>query len=59
VYDDYLERVVGRASTRLKVGAGTEPDVKVGPLIDPAALEKVERHVADAVDAVPELHLGG
>ncbi len=58
VYDEYLERVVAGV-TRLKVGAGTEPDVKVGPLIDPPALEKVERHVADALDRGAELHLGG
>ena len=58
VYDDYLERVMAGV-TRLKVGAGTEPDVKVGPLIDAPSLEKVERHVADAVDRGAELHLGG
>jgi succinate-semialdehyde dehydrogenase/glutarate-semialdehyde dehydrogenase len=58
VYDDYLERVVAGV-TRLKVGAGTEPDVKVGPLIDAPALEKVERHVADAVERGAELRLGG
>jgi succinate-semialdehyde dehydrogenase / glutarate-semialdehyde dehydrogenase len=33
--------------------------VKVGPLIDLPALEKVERHVADAIDRGAELHLGG
>jgi succinate-semialdehyde dehydrogenase / glutarate-semialdehyde dehydrogenase len=58
VYDAFLEKLVG-AVTRLTVGAGTEPDVKVGPLIDSPALEKVERHVADALDGGAELHLGG
>ena len=58
VYDEYLEKVVAGV-TRLKVGAGTEPDVKVGPLIDPAALEKVERHVENAADGGAEIHLGG
>jgi len=58
VYDEYLERLV-EGVTRLAVGLGTDPDVKVGPLIDPPALEKVERHVADALDAGAELHLGG
>ena len=33
--------------------------MKVGPLIDPAALDKVERHVADAIDRGAELLLGG
>jgi succinate-semialdehyde dehydrogenase/glutarate-semialdehyde dehydrogenase len=58
VYDDYLERVVAGV-TQLKVGAGTEPETKVGPLIDAPALQKVEHHVADAVDRGAELHLGG
>jgi succinate-semialdehyde dehydrogenase/glutarate-semialdehyde dehydrogenase len=58
VYEEFLERLV-EGVTRLKVGLGTEPDVKVGPLIDAPALEKVERHVADAVDRGAELHLGG
>jgi succinate-semialdehyde dehydrogenase / glutarate-semialdehyde dehydrogenase len=57
VYDDYLERLVAGV-TRLKVGAGVEPEVKVGPLIDEPALAKVD-HVADAVDGGAELHLGG
>ena len=58
VYDDYLERVVAGV-TQLKVGEGTEPETKVGPLIDAPALQKVEHHVADAVDRGAELHLGG
>ena len=58
VYDEYLERLVAGV-TGLKVGAGIEADVKVGPLIDEPALAKVERHVADAVESGAELHLGG
>jgi succinate-semialdehyde dehydrogenase / glutarate-semialdehyde dehydrogenase len=58
IYDAYLERLV-EAVTRLKVGAGTDPEVRVGPLIDPTALDKVERHVTDALARGGELHLGG
>ena len=58
VYDEYLEKLT-RGITRLKVGAGTEPDVNVGPLIDDTGLEKVERHVGDAVDRGADLRLGG
>jgi succinate-semialdehyde dehydrogenase/glutarate-semialdehyde dehydrogenase len=58
VYDAFLERLVA-AVTRLTVGAGTEPDAKVGPLIDPTALEKVERHVGNALEGGAELQLGG
>src|SRR5215213_6595521 len=32
----------------MKVGDGLEEDVTVGPLIEPRAIDKVERHVADA-----------
>ena len=58
VYDEYLEKLVA-AVTRLVVGAGTEPDVKVGPLIEAAALGKVERHVNDALEGGAEVQLGG
>jgi succinate-semialdehyde dehydrogenase / glutarate-semialdehyde dehydrogenase len=58
VHDDFLRRLT-EAVTRLKVGAGTEPDVNIGPLIDEQALAKVERHVADAVEAGAELLEGG
>jgi succinate-semialdehyde dehydrogenase / glutarate-semialdehyde dehydrogenase len=58
VHDEFLGRLT-EAVTALKVGAGTEPDVSVGPLIDDQALAKVERHVADAVAGGAELIAGG
>jgi succinate-semialdehyde dehydrogenase/glutarate-semialdehyde dehydrogenase len=58
VHDEFVERFV-REATELPVGNGTEPDTKVGPLIDRQAFEKVTRHVADAVDRGAELLLGG
>jgi succinate-semialdehyde dehydrogenase/glutarate-semialdehyde dehydrogenase len=58
VHDEFL-RGLTEAVTRLKVGAGTEPEVNVGPLIDDQALAKVERHVADALEGGAELLLGG
>jgi succinate-semialdehyde dehydrogenase / glutarate-semialdehyde dehydrogenase len=58
VHDDFLRRLT-EAVTALKVGAGTEPDVDVGPLIDEQALAKVERHVADALGGGAELLEGG
>ena len=33
----------------MKVGAGTEEGVTTGPLINKAAVEKVEEHIADAL----------
>lgn len=44
---------------QLKVGNGLEEDVLVGPLIEPKALEKVERHVADATEKGAAVALGG
>ncbi len=58
VHDEFLRRLT-EAVRALKVGAGTEPDVSVGPLIDDQALAKVERHVADALDGGAELVAGG
>jgi succinate-semialdehyde dehydrogenase / glutarate-semialdehyde dehydrogenase len=58
VHDEFLGRLT-EAVTALKVGAGTEQDVSVGPLIDDQALAKVERHVADALDGGAELVAGG
>src|SRR4051794_30262590 len=49
---------VGEAG-KLKVGNGLEPDTRVGPLIEQSAIDKVERHVGDAVDRGGELLLGG
>jgi succinate-semialdehyde dehydrogenase/glutarate-semialdehyde dehydrogenase len=58
IYDAYLERLV-EAVTKLKVGAGTERDVNVGPLIDAAGFAKVRRHVEDALEGGAELLVGG
>jgi succinate-semialdehyde dehydrogenase / glutarate-semialdehyde dehydrogenase len=58
VHDLFLRRLT-EAVTALKVGAGTEPEVSVGPLIDNQALAKVERHVADALAGGAELVTGG
>jgi succinate-semialdehyde dehydrogenase/glutarate-semialdehyde dehydrogenase len=58
VHDEFVRRLT-EAVKGLKVGAGTEPDVNVGPLIDEPALAKVERHVADALDRGAQLVIGG
>ena len=43
----------------LKVADGFTEGVQVGPLIDEPAIEKVEAHVADALDRGAELVTGG
>jgi succinate-semialdehyde dehydrogenase/glutarate-semialdehyde dehydrogenase len=58
VYDEFVARFTDRVRA-LKVGSGLEPDSTVGPLIERQAVEKVERHVADALDRGGELLVGG
>jgi succinate-semialdehyde dehydrogenase/glutarate-semialdehyde dehydrogenase len=58
IYDEFLTRFVAK-TTKLAVGPGTDPASEVGPLIDDQALEKVSRHVADALDRGAHLLLGG
>jgi succinate-semialdehyde dehydrogenase/glutarate-semialdehyde dehydrogenase len=48
VYDEFVEKFAGTVKA-LKMGNGFEDGVALGPLIEDAAVEKVERHVADAV----------
>ena len=47
VYDEFTARLA-RAVSALHVGDGLEGATDLGPLIDAAALAKVEEHVADA-----------
>ncbi|HEY0417038.1 MAG TPA: NAD-dependent succinate-semialdehyde dehydrogenase [Gaiellaceae bacterium] len=58
VYDEFVSRLTD-AVRGLQVGSGLEPETKVGPLIERQAVEKVERHVADALDRGGELLVGG
>src|SRR5215469_5370635 len=58
VYDAFAEKLVA-AVKKLKVGNGLEPDVDQGPLIDNAAVEKVEEHIQDAVSQGARVLLGG
>ncbi len=46
---DAFARKLAEAASALKVGPGSEEGVAVGPLIEAAAIEKVERHISDAV----------
>ena len=58
VYDDFLARFT-EAVRGLKVADGFAEGVNVGPLIDEPAVEKVERHVADAAARGAEVVVGG
>ncbi len=58
VYDAFAEKLVA-ATKKLKVGDGFEAGVTTGPLIDRNAVEKVERHLADATAKGGKVLLGG
>ena len=58
IFDAFAERLT-EAAAGLRVGLGTEPGVQVGPLIDEAALQKVQRHVDDAQERGGTLLTGG
>jgi len=58
VYDAFAERLA-RQVAKLKVGNGMEPGVTIGPLIDAAALRKVQEHVDDALALGARLATGG
>jgi len=58
VYDAFAAKLA-TAVKKLKVGPGLEDGVSQGPLIDQAALEKVEEHVADAKSKGAKVMLGG
>ncbi|AIV57862.1 NADP-dependent succinate-semialdehyde dehydrogenase [Burkholderia pseudomallei] len=58
VYDAFAEKLTA-AVAKLKVGLGTEAGVVQGPLINGAAVRKVEAHIADALDKGARVTTGG
>jgi succinate-semialdehyde dehydrogenase/glutarate-semialdehyde dehydrogenase len=63
VYDAFAKKLA-EAVAQMKVGNGTEDGVTTGPLINGAAVEKVQEHIEDAVAKGASVvsggkHLGG
>ncbi|MBA2722258.1 MAG: NAD-dependent succinate-semialdehyde dehydrogenase [Methylibium sp.] len=58
VYDAFVAKLAEKAET-IKVGNGFEAGIQQGPMIDAPALDKVERHVADALGKGAKLVIGG
>jgi len=58
VYDAFATKLADKVKS-FKVGAGTEPGVVIGPLIDEQGVQKVEKHVADALGKGAKTLLGG
>lgn len=58
IYDRFVRQLAEEVS-KLKVGNGMDEGVIVGPLIEAAAVEKVEEHVKDAVAKGGKIVTGG
>jgi len=58
IHDEFVEKLAAKVAA-LKVGSGFDDGVVQGPLIDMAAVEKVEEHVADAVAGGAKILTGG
>jgi succinate-semialdehyde dehydrogenase/glutarate-semialdehyde dehydrogenase len=58
VHDAFVARLAARVSA-LRVGDGAAEGTEIGPLIDMAAVEKVEEHLADALANGAKLVAGG
>ena len=59
VYDSFVEKLAARVSGTLAVGEGFEDKVTTGPLIDDAAIAKVQEHVEDAIAKGAKVVTGG
>jgi succinate-semialdehyde dehydrogenase/glutarate-semialdehyde dehydrogenase len=58
VYDEFVQKFSAKVKT-LKVGNGFDEGVVQGPLIEDAAVEKVARHVQDAIAKGGKVMAGG
>ncbi len=58
VYDAFARKLADAVGA-LKVGPGDEEGVRIGPLIDEAAVRKVEEHLSDAVAQGARVIAGG
>lgn len=58
VYDVFAQKL-SVALSALKVGNGLDDGITFGPLIDAAAVSKVEEHIADAVSKGAAISAGG
>ncbi|MCH4880010.1 NAD-dependent succinate-semialdehyde dehydrogenase [Pseudomonas sp. TMW22090] len=58
VYDQFAEKLAA-AAQKLVLGNGLEQGVTQGPMIDEAAVRKVEEHIGDALEKGARLVTGG
>ncbi|MBF0674752.1 NAD-dependent succinate-semialdehyde dehydrogenase [Pseudomonas sp.] len=58
IYDQLAERLAARTA-ELRVGNGLEEGTQIGPMIDEAAVAKVEQHLRDAISGGARVLVGG
>jgi succinate-semialdehyde dehydrogenase/glutarate-semialdehyde dehydrogenase len=58
IYDQFVEKLSKKVAA-MKIGDGTEAGVVQGPLINMEAIDKVEKHIADAVKGGAKIVTGG
>ncbi|NGO91493.1 MAG: aldehyde dehydrogenase family protein, partial [Halomonas sp.] len=58
IYDEFVEKLSKKVAA-MKIGDGTEQGVVQGPLINMEAVDKVEKHIADAVKGGAKIVTGG
>ncbi|KHD06228.1 succinate-semialdehyde dehydrogenase [Candidatus Thiomargarita nelsonii] len=58
IYDEFAAKLA-QAVSQLKVGDGLKGETQQGPLINMAAVEKVESHISDAVNQGAKVAFGG
>ncbi|MET4323768.1 succinate-semialdehyde dehydrogenase/glutarate-semialdehyde dehydrogenase [Bradyrhizobium sp. RT5a] len=58
IYDEFMQRLSKKVAA-MKIGDGTEQGVVQGPLINMEAVDKIERHIADAVKRGAKVATGG
>jgi succinate-semialdehyde dehydrogenase/glutarate-semialdehyde dehydrogenase len=58
VHDAFVEKLAQRVGA-LKVGPATDPKSQIGPMINARAVEKIDRHVRNAVERGARVVVGG
>jgi len=58
IYDEFVQKLSKKVAA-MKIGDGTEQGVVQGPLINMEAVDKIERHIADAVKRGAKVVTGG
>jgi succinate-semialdehyde dehydrogenase/glutarate-semialdehyde dehydrogenase len=58
VHDAFVEKLAARIAA-LKVGPASDSDTQIGPVINARAVDKIERHVHDAIERGARVVVGG